>query len=156
MITAPKFAILFKQNKLKEIEKLCVKSSNYMSILLLAIIPLVIFIVPLFVKELDSFNGFIVFIILIFGQVINVITGAVAMLLNMTGHEKEMRTIMLKSLFITAVLFIVLTGLIGVFGAAISISVGLILQNSLASWRVRSLLNIKTLPSIFHKVLYNA
>jgi O-antigen/teichoic acid export membrane protein len=97
-----------------------------------------------------------VFIILIFGQVINVITGAVAMLLNMTGHEKEMRTIMLKSLFITAVLFIVLTGLIGVFGAAISISVGLILQNSLASWRVRSLLNIKTLPSIFHKVLYNA
>jgi O-antigen/teichoic acid export membrane protein len=156
MVTAPKFAILFKQQKIKEIESLCIKLSNYMSLLLLAIIPLTILIVPLFVKELNLYDGYVVFIILIIGQIINVITGTVEILLNMTGHEKEMRNIMLKSFFITALFFIILTPFFGVFGAAISVSLGLSLQNSLASWKVYNVLKIKTLPKILHKVIYSA
>jgi len=156
MITTPKFSVLYKNNKIKEIEKICVTTANYMCLALTVIVPLTILIIPLFISELDEGIGYKLFLILMIGQVVNVVTGSVGVLLNMTGNQKDMRNIMLISVCLTTIIFIVLTPFFGLYGTAISVTVGLILQNTLASWKANSILNIKTLPKILHKAIYRA
>ena len=154
MITAPKFAVLFKNGNIKEIEKLSINTANFMSVMIIFVTPAIFFLLPFFSPMLKDGDGVVIFLIFVIGQAVNVITGSVGVLLNMTGHERSMRNIMLLSTLITLILFIFLTYFFGILGASISISLGLIMQNSLASWKVYSLLRIRSLPTFLHRVFY--
>lgn len=147
-VTAPHFASYYKAGKIEELEALAVKSTKFMMILGFPTFLFLFF----FATEIFSFIGEDfnksgeILAILIFGQLINLSTGSVAFLLNMTGQQRHMRNIMLVSASITVISCIVLTNMFGIIGAAISTAIGLILQNLLASWKVNKILNIKSIP----------
>ena len=83
--------------------------------------------------------------ILIIGQFINVITGSVGYLLNMTGHEKDMRNVVFFSGPLALILGFVLTPLYGATGAAVATAIALASQNLLAVFMVKKRLGFNTL-----------
>lgn len=80
-------------------------------------------------------------------QLVNVMTGSVGFLLNMTGHEKLMRNISLLSNFVGLLAFATLPYLFGAIGAAFALSIIMVLQNVLAMFFVWRRLGIWTIPS---------
>lgn len=153
-IVSPRFAVLYRDKNLKKIEDLAVKSSTLMA--LFSIVTAVV--IAIFSSHLFAFLGvevsMTILYILISGQLINVSTGSVSLLLNMTGHEKDMRNVMCFSALATVILLLILVPLLGSFGAAISLSVGLGLQNILATIKVYQALGVKSLPKALGKLFY--
>jgi len=76
-------------------------------------------------------------VIMAIGQFINVATGSVGYLLNMSGHERDFRRVTFFSGPLTVILSFILIDQYGVLGAAIATAVGLSLQNILALFMVR-------------------
>ncbi|WP_431023360.1 lipopolysaccharide biosynthesis protein [Halomonas sp. H5] len=79
-------------------------------------------------------------------QLVNVATGSVGFLLNMTGHEALMRNIALTCNALGLGLFFVLIPLFGVMGAALALAFVLVVQNLVALFFVWRRLGIWTLP----------
>jgi len=92
-VAAPKFAECFARKDNEALKKMSILCSRMM---LIVVIPLSLFMI-VFANEImfffgeDYLQGSIILRILIVGQAINVICGSVGYLLNMTGHETEMR-----------------------------------------------------------------
>lgn len=84
--------------------------------------------------------------IIAIAQLINVVTGSVGFILNMTGHEKLMRNISLACNLIGLLALLVLTPILGALGAAIALSLILILQNCCALVFVWRKLGIWVVP----------
>jgi len=84
--------------------------------------------------------------IIALAQLINVATGSVAFLLNMTGNERLMRNIAIISNVIGLGSFVVLIHLWSALGAAISLAIILVCQNLTAVVFVWRKLGIWTLP----------
>lgn len=152
-ILAPKYAILYKENRIKDIENYAVKSSTFMSIFSMVVIFSIILFSSLFDFMGSEISGTIL-LILMTGQFINVSTGSVSFLLNMTGHEYEMRNIMILATSTTLILLLLFVPFFGILGAAVALSSGLILQNVLATYTVFKLLGIKSLPMFIGKYFY--
>lgn len=149
-IIAPQFASLHKRGALAELENLVNKSTLYMSAFALPLL-LSFLIVPdlwlaLFGTEFRAAAPLLS--ILAFAQFINVATGSVGFLLNMTGHQHEMRNIVLFIGALTIVLNFALIPMIGIWGATVATATALIVQNLLAAWRVYKVLGIVTLPGL--------
>lgn len=149
-IIAPQFASYYKRGALVELEKLVSKSTLYMSAFALPLL-LSFLIVPdlwlaLFGGEFATAAPLLS--ILAFAQFINVATGSVGFLLNMTGHQHEMRNIVLFTGALTLVLNFALVPTIGIWGATAATAAALIVQNLLAAWRVYKVLGIVTLPGL--------
>ena len=119
-ISAPKFSDLYWSDNHKELQNVIFHSSKLLFIL--SVIPAVIII--LCAKQILQIFGsaFIegntVLIILICGQLINSITGSVGALINMTGHQKALRNIILFTLIINIPLSYTFIPIYGVKGAA--------------------------------------
>lgn len=79
-------------------------------------------------------------------QLVNVSTGSVVFLLNMTGREKLMRNIALLCNSLGLAGFFVLPQLFGAFGAAMALALVMVLQNCAALFFVWRRLGIWTLP----------
>lgn len=62
-------------------------------------------------------------------QVVNVVTGSVGFLLNMTGHERLMRNIALCCNGFGLAAFLILIPMFGAMGAAVAFSLVIVLQN---------------------------
>lgn len=147
-ISAPKFAELYKKNKIKQLEKIVRKATKLMIYLTIPI--LIIFITfPEFILSIfgDQFkNGSVVLIILSIGQFINISTGSVGYLLTMSGHEK----ILYRILFFTATLGVLLSLFLiseyGIIGASISVTSALSIQNLIALVFVWKKLGIIVFP----------
>lgn len=84
--------------------------------------------------------------IIALAQLVNVATGSVGFLLNMTGHEALMRNIALACNALGLGLFFVLIPLFGVMGAALALAFVLVVQNLVALFFVWRRLGIWTLP----------
>jgi O-antigen/teichoic acid export membrane protein len=153
-IVPPRFAVLYKKNKIKEIEELAIKSSTFMAIFGTIIAACI----GLFSTHLFGFLGVeestYVLYVLIAGQLINVSTGSVSLLLNMTGHEKVMKNVMFFSAFISVLLLMILVPLLGMLGGAVALSIGLSCQNILATYKVYKILGVKSLPPFAGKLFY--
>ncbi len=75
--------------------------------------------------------------ILCFGQIVNVLTGPVGLVLNMTGNEKVCARVMLYSLILNALLCAALSRPYGAVGAALGATFSLTLWNLLLFSEVR-------------------
>lgn len=147
LVAAPKFAALSQKSDIAELRKISLLCSR----LILAIsIPMLIcllsfpgFILSFFGAEYIKAD--LILQVLVVGQFINVMTGSVNFLLNMTGHENEMRSIMIFSGVLALVLLILLTPLYGPLGAAVATSLSLASQNLIAVYVVKKRLGINTL-----------
>lgn len=137
-IAAPKFSELYYKNDIASIRRLSIISTRVM-ILFTSPIFLCFFFFPEFVMGFfgEEFKaGANVLIILSLGQVSNVATGSVLLLLSMTGHERYV--LISSALATTAMLLLCLTliPLFGVEGAAVAYSIALSAQMILCTYYV--------------------
>jgi len=137
-VLPPRFASLYKNRKIGEMLSL-LKKGALIGLLLASPFLILCIVSPKLILGLygtEFVNAALPLQIIAIGQAINVATGSVGFLLNMTGNERVMRNISILSNFVGLVFLTVLLPSNGVLGAAISFSVILILQNSLALYYV--------------------
>lgn len=139
MVIAPRYARLWKQGQIQEIRHLAKWSSRGMILLVLPLVAgLLMFpesVMNIFGEGYSAGATFLV--ILSLGQLVNVATGSVAYLLNMTGHERDFRIITLWIAPFAVLLAFVLTVEWGGIGAALATAIGMALQNLGAMVMVR-------------------
>ncbi|MCP4523613.1 MAG: oligosaccharide flippase family protein [Candidatus Gracilibacteria bacterium] len=149
LVVAPQFAANFTQGNIEEIKKTAKLSSR---ILLLCATPILLIMIsyPEFILSFfgeDYKQAAILLQILVVGQFVNVGTGSVTYLLNMTGHEKDMKMLVFISGTVALLLGIVLSYTYGAVGAAVATSIAISSQNLMAVLKVKirlgfNLLNI--------------
>lgn len=153
LIIAPKFASAFSNNNRQLVNRISLVSSRFVLVLASPLLCIMIsypeIIMGLFGKEYTSAAPLLQ--ILAVGQFINVITGSVGYLLNMTGHERDMRNVVLFSGPLAIALAFGLTSQFGLMGAAYATAISVATQNLLAVWMVKKRLGFNTL-NIFRKV----
>lgn len=93
-------------------------------------------------------SGGLIVQILAVGQLYNLVSGPAGYLLVMTGHQHSMRNILAGTLLVTLPLIALLGRDYGAVGAAIGVSFGLVLQNTLALWAVYRHLGIIGIPGM--------
>ena len=139
MVVAPRYALLWKENKVTEIQRLAKWSTRGMIALVLPVISIMLifpdFIMGLFGDEFVVAGNLLA--IMAVGQFINVATGSVGYLLNMSGHERDFRRVTMFAGPLTIILSYLFIVQWGVLGAAIATAVGLSLQNIGALFMVR-------------------
>lgn len=149
-VSIPIFMRLVIRNDYKSLK---VVSCFFSFILASATIPLILILV-LNSREIMAFFGseyenyYYILQALLFGQFANVLTGSVAYLLNLTGHENDVR---LTNVFVSSfIVFFALpiTYYFGLYGVAIFISFSITLQNLALFLLVRRRLNFWLLPKI--------
>lgn len=147
-VFAPRFPGLYQRGDLVALERLARRSTRMM----LAVTALPFIVCIIFSSEVMSVfgaeftQGGLCMAILCVGQLINIATGSVGFLLNMTGHEAVTRQIVLVISSITLVLGTVVIALFGVLGAAIVTAAGIAAQNLWMAYVVQSKLGISTRP----------
>lgn len=147
-VLPPRFAKLYKDGNLEQLRVLARKGSLFGMVLSFPLL-LVCLIAPHWILQLfgtEFIEASNLLRILAIGQMINVTTGSVGFLLNMTGHERLMRNISLCCNGIGLVMFFVLIHFFGVLGAAVAMMFVLVLQNSVALIFVWTKLKICILP----------
>jgi O-antigen/teichoic acid export membrane protein len=85
-------------------------------------------------------------VILIIGQLINVGTGAVGVLLIMTGHELSALRTLIGTTLLNLVLGLVLIPPLGALGAAIATAAAMAVSNLRMAWQARALLGVRSTP----------
>lgn len=90
--------------------------------------------------------------IIAFAQVVNVTTGAVGFVLNMTGYSYLMRNLVLVCGVFGVVLFCIIVPLFGGMGASVALAFILIVQNVIAVMVVRNKLGFWPVPIFSKKV----
>lgn len=147
-IFPPRFASLYHQGKMDGLGKLA-RSGALLGIVLAAPFLLLCLLVPEWVLGLLS-EGFApaatLLRIIALAQLVNVATGSVGFLLNMTGYERYMRNIAIVCSTMGLLGFFSLTPLFGALGAALALAFVLVAQNLAAMCFVWLKLGIWTLP----------
>jgi O-antigen/teichoic acid export membrane protein len=147
LVAAPRFAASAKLGKTEELRSTSLFCSRMMIIMATPVVVFMYFfaefLMGLFGEEYIQAAHLLQ--ILIIGQFVNVITGSVGYLLNMTGHEKDMRNVVFFSGPLALVLGVVLTPIYGATGAAVATAIALASQNLLAVYMVKKRLGFNTL-----------
>ena len=146
-VLAPQIAVTYKNGDLVALQHLISKSSRLMWILCVP----AVFIIMLFSQQIlmmidESYpSQYLVLIVLALGQLVNVITGNIGLLLSMTGHEKIQKNILLCALFISLILGYFLIPSYGPLGAAIMTTGTVIIVNVSSYFYVLIKLKLNTL-----------
>lgn len=147
LVAAPRFSAIAKRGNMSELRAISIFCSKIMIIIAIPIlITMLIFserIMGLFGAEYG--RAAILLQVLVLGQFINVATGSVGFLLNMTGYETDMRNIVFLSGPLALILSFILVPIYGVLGAAISTSIAVASQNILGVYIVKKRLGFNTL-----------
>jgi O-antigen/teichoic acid export membrane protein len=147
LVVAPNFALLFKNKEMIELKHLAIKSVRIM-ILVSTPLLLIMLLVPSHIMSVfgQGFSDGAVYLqILAIGQFINVATGSVGYLLSMSGHEKDLRNMVLVTGPFAILLTFVLVPLYGATGSAIATAIAISLQNLLGVYFVHKRLGFNTL-----------
>ncbi|MBP6649737.1 MAG: polysaccharide biosynthesis C-terminal domain-containing protein, partial [Bacteroidia bacterium] len=140
----PKIAALWEKRQIVRLQKLVHEGSR--QILLITIpIAVVLLISGKWLLGLfgDAFSAaYLPLVILVVGQLVNALTGMVGGLLTMTGNQKMFLLFYLMAFAAQAVLNILLIPSVGIIGASIASSLGLILLNVIGYRFVRRKMKI--------------
>lgn len=147
LVVAPRFAASFASGNLKELKETAHFCSRLMLISATPVLVIMLlipsFFLGLFGEEYKQAANLLQ--ILVVGQFVNVATGSVGYLLNMTGHEKDMRNVVLFSGPLAISMGLILTPIYGATGAAVATSLAVSSQNLLALIKVKKLLGFNTM-----------
>ena len=130
-VVGPRFAALYKQDKMFAIQSLGFKST----ILLVALSAPIVLLIVFFPQEVMSIfgaaytRGAELLIYMVLGQVVNVVCGPVGILLIMTKRDNEKLYATLSGFAVMVSLCFILIPIMGVRGGAIAVMSGLITQN---------------------------
>jgi O-antigen/teichoic acid export membrane protein len=145
---APKVAAMFANNEFNELEKMIQRITG--GLFFFGLFTFFIFILKgewlLGFWGNEFTDAYWILIIIAFGQFINLSTGAVGLLLMMTGYEKTQGMISLVFLILNLVLNYILILKFGVIGAAIATSVTLAGENIVKCYFVNKFLKISPFP----------
>lgn len=144
---SPKFAELYQQRDMGALERMAKNGQKTVLAMALPVL-LVLLVLPEWVMGLygpEFSAGWLLLVIISFGQLVNVATGSVESLLIMSGNEKAFLKAGLFSTFITIVLCAWLIPLYGKEGAAVAFSVSLAAVNLLRVGYVWQTLSINVL-----------
>jgi len=149
-IAMPEFASMFKAGHQSEVNRLA-RLASLLALLIAAPIALVSFVAPTEVMALfgpDFGTGSYALVILVIGQLVNVMTGPASAILVVSGNESDQRA----SSFIGATLMLVagvtLIPAFGMIGAAISAALAVAGMNITAATFVYKRFNILTIPGL--------
>lgn len=149
-IAAPKFAELHRQ---KDTEALACLAKNSVKLLVLASLPifLTFFLFPrwimgLFGSAFAEHSGLLV--VLAVGQLVNISTGSVGILLTMSGNERLVRNNVAFVALLNISLILALVPHHGIVGAGLATAISLIAQNLIAAYLVHRQLGICTIPFV--------
>jgi O-antigen/teichoic acid export membrane protein len=146
-IAAPNYAALYSQGKFAELRSTALHSTRLLIATSMPIFVLMLlypsWLMGWFGEEFS--RGALCLVILACGQFINVCTGSVGFLLQMTGHENLLR----NNLVVSALIIIVGGSLVipsfGIVGAATITAIAVVLQNVLGVWQVKRVLGFNTM-----------
>lgn len=147
LVVAPRFAAIYKQGRLNDLEQLALISVKLMALFAVPIAGIMLLFPSLFMglfgKGFSDGNHLLQ--ILVVGQFVNVLTGSVSFLLSMSGHERDLRNALLVSgpLAVFGAWFLV--PIWGVTGCAIATAFAVATENLLAVWWVKKRLGINML-----------
>ena len=147
-VIAPKISRLFTEKKIKNLKLLLFRTSR----LNLFISCLLLLIIILFNNEIlnifgvEYTRGGVALIILCIGQLINVATGSVGVLMTMTGLESITAKIILFSIVLNIILNSILILYLGIDGAAIATAVTVAAANILMLYHSHKETGINTSP----------
>lgn len=146
-VMAPRIAETYRHCGSKELQSIITKSSRVMWLLCLPAIAFLFLFSQDVLGIIDKSyeENYEVLVILIIGQLVNVLTGNVGLLLSMTGYEKVQRNILAYSLVVTLVLGIFLVPVMGPLGAAITVSTNTVIVNLSSYFYVLKNLKVNTL-----------
>lgn len=153
IIVAPKFSALYSEGKLDELKKSVHGSTLLITLFSVPGVILAIFF-PEFIMGLfghEFTRGANVLTILAVGQFINAITGAIVVLLTMTGFEKQLRNTVAVITAVNIGLNLLLIPRFDMVGAALATTISMVLVNCAAvvvAWRR---LGITTIPTPFER-----
>jgi O-antigen/teichoic acid export membrane protein len=143
-ITAPRFATLYQQQNWGGLQELVRHSTRMMVLFSMPLVVLLVIagepILTLFGPEFGSAHGLLM--VLLLGQLINIITGPVGHLLTMTGHEQTLRNLLLLMLPLSLILCLLLIPAYGALGAAWAIALPMIMENLIGCWLVKKRLGL--------------
>jgi O-antigen/teichoic acid export membrane protein len=94
-----------------------------------------------------------VFLILIIGQLINILTGQNTVLLSLTGHQKLLMRVALLCVFVSFTVSYMLVRQLGIEGIALGVSLGLFLSNTISLYLVHRKIGITIFASMDLKFL---
>jgi O-antigen/teichoic acid export membrane protein len=119
---SPKIAALYAENNIKSLEKMIKKITKGLFFIGLFVFLFFIFfgnwILSIWGEEFEE--AYWILIILGFGQLVNISTGAVGIILIMTGHEKTQRNISLCFMMVFLIFSFTLIPIYGALGASIA------------------------------------
>jgi len=131
MVITPQFSILWKDNKIKQLKEFAQKSTFLISLIALPLFLLgVLFseqILSLFGSEFREAS--VLLQVLLFGQLVNAISGSVSNILIMTGHENSLKKITLIFGFFALIMPLIFIPMWGVLSAAWLTSAIMVSQN---------------------------
>jgi O-antigen/teichoic acid export membrane protein len=139
MVVAPRYSSLWHEGDVSALRRLAKLSTRAM----LALAVPVVIVMAVYSKLImgifgEGFEqGAQLLMIIAVGHLVNVATGSVGFLLNMTGYERDMRNVTMFSGPLTIICAFWFTATWGVVGAAYATALGLSLQNLGALWMVR-------------------
>ena len=144
-VIMPHIAQSYREGDMIKTQKLVTKSVRVSSTIALPILLALIFFGDVLIEMLfgsDFVKSYPLIIILSIGQLVNVLMGSVGVILNMTGNERASLKALVISFIINVIFMIILIPMYGAIGAAISVSIGLIIWNVLMSIDVYRLMGI--------------
>lgn len=138
-IFAPTISNLYAQGQRALLEQLLQTLTKWIFGLTVPLIGVILFFGPelmsIFGNEFRA--GWIVLAIVAIGQLVNVGTGSVGMMLLMTGHQRQLIQTQITSAISTLALYLLLIPGLGIIGAALGQAIGLIIANVLNLWHVK-------------------
>ena len=147
-IFPPRFANLFYQGDFQELARLAKQGA-----LVGGVMALPFFVICFIFAEWvlawfgEGFSNAVPLLrVIALAQLLSVVSGSVAFLLNMTGHQKLMRNIALICNLLGLLAFCILIPCLGPLGAAMALAFTLVAQNFVSLFYVWRVLGIWTLP----------
>jgi len=147
-VLAPKISYLFHKNDMRRLEIAIVTSARH-GIIMCAPFALLLIIYPekiLILFGEDFAEASVTLVILTISQIVNLMTGSVGFLLNMTGNQKTLRKCSVRSAVMLAVLLALLVPNLGIIGAALATAASSIFLNSSATYFAFKLTGIRAVP----------
>jgi len=144
-VIPPLFASLFEQGNLRDLQMLAQTTARWMYYFALPAATILILLAPelLGLFGRDFLKARVPLTILAMAHLINVATGSVGIILQMTGHQKEMMRLRLLVGLGSLILMPVLAAALGINGISIANALSLISINVLMGWSVWKCLQIK-------------
>lgn len=146
-IIGPKVARLYRSGDIQSTQALLTKSVKLSATFSIPIAVVLIFFGDWFIRILfgeQYLASHPILIILCIGQIINICFGSVGLVLNMTGNEKRSLKALLATLLINVLLLFILVPIYQAIGAALAVSMSLVLWNIWMSIDVYKITKLKT------------